>query len=347
MSSEIAYGVLRGSEELSALAPAWGDLWRRDRSCTPFQSPEWLIPWWHSFGNGKLRALTIRQDGALIGFAPFYLYCGDGDADRRLLMLGVGTTDYLDGVFSPSCQTKHIQTALNLLCEDEDWDALDASQLRPGSKLLEAARSSTTPYRVFETERCSRMSAARISSLPQKIRRNVMYYRNRAARRGTLELRTSSATDCIASFDLLVWLHTERWRQRGEAGVLADDRVEAWHREALPLLARSGILRIATLWLDCEAIGIIYSLVDPADHPDRNQYFYLTGYSTRHSDLRPGTLSIAMTLESAFEDGVKVIDMLRGDEEYKKLWHLERHQTYGFSLRKPAKTNAREADKAA
>lgn len=347
MSSGVAYGVLRDAEELAAFAPAWGNLWRRDQSCTPFQSPEWLIPWWHAFGNGELRALTIRQDGVLIGFAPFYLYCGDGKTDRRLLMLGVGTTDYLDGVFSPACQTKHIRSALNLLCESEDWDILDVSQLRQGSKLLEAARSSAASYGVFQTEHCSRMNAARIADLPQKIRRNVMYYRNRAARSGALELRTSDAADCINSFDLLTRLHTDRWRQRGGAGVLADARVQVWHREALPLLARNGILRFSTLWLNREPIGIIYSLVDPADHPDRCQYFYLTGYSTKHSDLRPGTLSIAMTTESAFEDEVKMIDMLRGEEEYKRLWHLKRYPTYGFSFRRSTKSKVGEDDMAA
>jgi hypothetical protein len=28
---------------------------------------------------------------------------------------------------------------------------------------------------------------------------------------------------------------------------------------------------------------------------------------------------------------VQTIDMLRGDEEYKKLWHTERAETFGFA----------------
>lgn len=341
MSSGVVYRVLRATGELEALTPAWRELCNHDRNCTPFQSPEWLIPWWHHFGNGKLRAVTITQNGGLIGLLPFYVYCRDNDSDRRLLLLGVGTTDYLDGVFAPGCNDEHIRIALNRLCDDRDWDVLDGSQLQRGSKLIEAVRDSSEQYSVFETEVCSRMAATRISDLPQKIRRNVMYYRNRATRCDALELTLADAATCRESFDMLVELHTERWRERGCAGVLADPRVQGWHREALPLLARSGILRLYTLRLGGETIGIIYSLVDPVERPNRAQYFYLTGYSTNHSDLRPGTLSIAMAIEHAFNDGVQTIDMLRGEEEYKKLWHMERQSTYGFSLPSSAIAKAR------
>lgn len=349
MSSGVALGMIRTADELEALRPAWQDLWHRDQSSTPFQSPEWLIPWWHSFGSEELRAVTISHNGDLIGFLPFYLYHGVDETDRRLLQLGVGTTDYLDGVFAPACQEVHIRMALHLLWEDEDWNVLNVSQLRRGSKLLEAIGRDGDGHRICETESCSRMSAVRISELPQKIRRNVMYYRNRASRQGVLDLALADATACAESFDLLVSLHTERWRERGSSGVLADTRVQAWHREALPLLARSGILRLYTLRLRGEAIGIIYSLIDPADRTNRAQYFYLTGYSTRHSDLRPGTISIAMAVDHGFNDGARAIDMLRGDEEYKRLWHLERHPTYGFSIQRSvaAKTSLSEANRAA
>jgi len=43
-----------------------------------------------------------------------------------------------------------------------------------------------------------------------------------------------------------------------------------------------------------------------------------------HSDLRPGTVLIALATEHAAREGVRTIDMLRGDEGYKKFWHMER-----------------------
>jgi len=49
-----------------------------------------------------------------------------------------------------------------------------------------------------------------------------------------------------------------------------------------------------------------------------------------HSDLRPGTVLIALATEHAAREGVRTIDMLRGDEGYKKFWHMERTPTLGF-----------------
>ena len=131
-------------------------------------------------------------------------------------------------------------------------------------------------------------------------------------------------------FDALVRLHTERWRDRGEPGVFADARMVRWHRETILWLERLGLLRLYSLRLNGGIIAAYYSLIDPLSRNGRTQYLYLPAYSIQHSDLRPGTLLTAMTVEHAAQSGVETIDMLRGDEEYKKLWHTERTPTSGF-----------------
>lgn len=319
------YRVLRTGAELEAIAGQWSELWRSDPHATPFQSPEWLLPWWHHFGD-NLRAVAIFQDGALIGLLPFYAYREPVSGSRRLMLLGVGTSDYLDGIFAPACTVAQAGAGLARLWEDESWDWLSVTQLRLCSKLLQAA-DACGPGR---GESCSRMPASPMAGLPQKIRRNAMYYRNRALRKGELCLETASAANLQDTFAALERLHTERWQNRGESGVLADPRVLAWHREALPLLERCGTLRLCTLRLADEIIGVLYSLIDPPWRSSRTQYVYVPGYSTRHAELRPGTLLLALAMEHAAGEGVETIDLLRGDEDYKKLWHPVREATYGF-----------------
>lgn len=176
------------------------------------------------------------------------------------------------------------------------------------------------------------MRAVTMADLPVKIRRNAMYYRNRAMRRGLLELTVADSTNWEETFDALTLLHTKRWQSSGEPGVLADSKVLAWHREALPLLQASGILRLCSLRLNGEIIGVLYSLIDPPPHSARTQYFYLTAFSREHADLRPGTLLLGFAIEHAALEGVQIVDMLRGDEPYKKIWHVESIPTYAFSL---------------
>jgi CelD/BcsL family acetyltransferase involved in cellulose biosynthesis len=44
-----------------------------------------------------------------------------------------------------------------------------------------------------------------------------------------------------------------------------------------------------------------------------------------------------LAVEHAAHEGVQTIDMLRGNEEYKKLWHTERVATFGFMRKRSAR----------
>ena len=162
----------------------------------------------------------------------------------------------------------------------------------------------------------------------------MRYFRNAAIGHGKLELTVAGADDCRQAFDLLVRFHTDRWQQAGESGVLADPAVLAWHREALPLLAGHGLLRLATLRLDGESIAVLYALIDPPSRAGRTQFFYLMGFSIEHAELHPGTLLTALAIEHAAAEGVQTIDMLRGGESYKQFWHVTPIPTYGFAMRR-------------
>ncbi len=52
-----AFGLLSLERlgDLDALRREWRLLWQRCPTATPFQSPDWLIPWWRRYGDGRLR----------------------------------------------------------------------------------------------------------------------------------------------------------------------------------------------------------------------------------------------------------------------------------------------------
>jgi CelD/BcsL family acetyltransferase involved in cellulose biosynthesis len=41
---------------------------------TPFQHPDWLLPWWRHIGGGVLFVIAIQDGGEL---APFYVHADD------------------------------------------------------------------------------------------------------------------------------------------------------------------------------------------------------------------------------------------------------------------------------
>lgn len=322
--------VLRTTGELEAFQPEWRRLWGQDPNATPFQHPDWLLPWWRQFGGSDLWGIVARRSGEPVAFLPFYRYSERRSGERQLLLLGVGTSDYLDGIFAPGCAMADVLTALEMLRDEGGWDVMIAGQLRPPSMLLHALQKRERP---FLSVPCRRMPASRIPELPAAIRRNVMYYRNRAMRCGSLELKIADSSTWPECFNALVRLHTADWRRRGLPGVLADPRVLAWHREAIPRLQTGGLLRLYSLHLNREAIAVAYSLADPPGRAERALYYYLPSYSLDHANLRPGTLLLALAMENAAQEGIQWVDLLRGDEAYKTLWHAEARATYGFALR--------------
>src|SRR5581483_2627966 len=160
MPDSVQYTLLRTTKALRAFAPQWTALWQQDQDATPFQRPEWLLPWWHQFHGSELRAVTITKDGTLLGFLPFYLYQEPRTRERQLLPLGVGTTDYLNGVFAPDCMVSQIRRGIEMVCAEDGWDTLYASDLPLHSKLAQALESLAEPEERFASEGWSRMDRA-------------------------------------------------------------------------------------------------------------------------------------------------------------------------------------------
>jgi CelD/BcsL family acetyltransferase involved in cellulose biosynthesis len=337
MRESLELHLLRTTDDLRNFAPQWRSLWCGDPAATPFQTAEWLLPWWGQFSSDDLRAAVLMRSGRSIGFLPIYVYREPATGERKIMPLGVGTTDYLDGVFLPECSSDDIRHAVELILESGGWDTLVLPQIRPESKLACALQQMESQgMQRAQAEFCSRMPPVTIEQLPPKIRHNAMYYANRARRQGRLELTVADSSDWAEAFDELVQLHTDRWKQRGETGVLADPRVLDWHRAALPKLQQNGVLRLCRLRLQDRTIGVLYSLIDPPQRIPRTQYVYLTAYSADHAELSPGTLLLAETIQLASHEGVAKIDMLRGQEAYKSLWHMDRVPTFAFTLRATA-----------
>src|SRR5579883_949876 len=124
-------------EELEALRPEWSELWARCASATPFQSPEWLIPWWKHIGEGDLWTLALRDQGRLVGLAPFYVYTQADSGEREVFPIGIATTDYLDALLAPGYERRGMREIFaHLDAARDQWDACYLPELRPGSPLL-------------------------------------------------------------------------------------------------------------------------------------------------------------------------------------------------------------------
>jgi CelD/BcsL family acetyltransferase involved in cellulose biosynthesis len=319
MSAEITWRNIEHAAELAALEPQWWALWRRCPAATPFQSPAWLLPWWDAFAPGELATLAGFDGTRLVALAP--LYRETDPRGRRLLPLGISLSDFQD-ILVQGGDEEAICAALAGRLSDSAmaWDSLIFTELRADAQALRlrappkcesfAERSSACPVLMLP-ETIDALPAA----LPKRTRRSLQGARNRAARRGPVEILAATETSVLAMFDKLTWLHGKRWQERGEPGLLADAHVQQFHRAALPKLSRAGLLRMWELRIGGETAGVYYGF-----HHRARVYYYLMGFDPTYEFESPGALLIAHAIERAVREGAREFHFLRGQEAYKYRW---------------------------
>lgn len=323
---------LTNTNALLCLAEEWTGLWSSDPHATPFQHPAWLLPWWRQFGpDGELQALVVRERSSreLLALLPTYVYLQPDTQLRQLLLMGAGTTDYLDGIWKDGSQTTAEVALAHLLREREQWDTFTLHQLRAGSRLVTAG--TTLGLNLSHAEPCATLDLQK--PLPSKIRLNLNRFRRRAEAQGPLCCELCDSPDeVLATFRSLVAFHAQRWRNKGETAVLSDERVLAHHQESLPLLAAAGLLRLFRLSLAGEVIGVLYGLADASHVSERRLYLYLVGFDERFADVSPGSLLLHEAWLHAQRNGFRKVDLLRGGETYKQLWGAGFEPTFAIEL---------------
>jgi glycosyltransferase involved in cell wall biosynthesis/CelD/BcsL family acetyltransferase involved in cellulose biosynthesis len=304
---------------LERLEREWSDLVGRCATATPFQRPEWLLPWTRRFGAAALSTLVLRRDGDLVGLAPFQLARVDGT--RVVSFLGRGITDHLDVVLDDALRREASAAVLAHLAERRDaWDVVSLDELASDSALLEVeapaglarevhdasvAPSLRLPGRVDDLER----------TMPQSFARDLRRVRGLAARQGGMMFDSAAGADPEPGLEVLFRLHGARWSSLGGHGVLADAEVRAFHLEAARLFRDRGLLRLYTLWIRGDAAAAYYGFLDRG-----KAYAYLQGFDPRFRPLSAGTQVVGHAIEEAIREGALEFDFLRGTEPYKYRW---------------------------
>jgi CelD/BcsL family acetyltransferase involved in cellulose biosynthesis len=289
----------------------WRNLAESAQGVTPFQYPEWILPWYEVWAADRVHLLTARDDrGALRAVVPMVIHEG------RLELAGGGVGDYLAPVVADPAQVPALDDALSrvglpIRFNDVPVDAVWVSAVRNTSrwKILTSSPCPVAPL--------SESSSTWRRSLPPGLRRNLRRYWQRLSDEANARFETIARDErrAPAAVQALVGLHTSRWHERGLPGVLNDDRVRRFHTLAAPPLMRSGLLRLHLLYAGSDVIGAQDVLVRGS-----RAYSYLGGFDPSWNAYSPGTLLMAYAIEQAIGEGCTEFDFLRGREAYKYKW---------------------------
>lgn len=325
--SRIASRLLHSPAEFQAMHAEWKDLFLRCPEATPFQQPSWLLCWVEAFHPRDLIGIEVREGSRLIGLAPLLIYPREGE--RVLAFAGGGVSDYLDSVAEPGSEQLVIERVLDAVQNIPNWTVLDLTDLSVNSALLRSAlgREHTQKHDVCYVLSLPQTTQQLVDSLTKRQWSNLRNARSRTQRGGEAKVELATATNCSEFFDDLVRLHTIRWNELDQNGVLSDSRLLDFHRGVAPALLKDGLLRLYRMRLNERTIAAIYSFF----HRE-TVFCYLQGFDPKFSHLSPGTQLMFAVIEDAVRLGMRRFDFLRGEEGYKLHWRPQGEPTYRIEV---------------
>ncbi len=291
-----------GSEaELRDLVPEWTALWRRAPGATPFQSPAWLVAWWRHFGTGAPRVLTAKIGDGLAGVLPLYELREPGV--RKLLPIGIGLSDYIDALVDPAWPEVG-EAMLAAIADIPDWDECHLPDLPEGGVLHGARGPAGLVEERMDGVPCPVLAlpedaAALATVVPRKTLRDTRQAALRAEAAGGARIAAADGDTLAPMLDDLFRLHEARWLSRGEAGVLTDPAVRAFHRDAARALDAEGALRLYRMRIGETVAALYYGFAWRG-----RAYAYIGGFAPEMPRFSPGALILRHAIGEAISGGV-------------------------------------------
>jgi CelD/BcsL family acetyltransferase involved in cellulose biosynthesis len=356
--------------DLLPIASEWGALCDEARAGNVFLSPDWLVPWWKQFGEGReVCSIAIRDGERLIGFLPLLRekVRAGGLSVTRVAFLGDSATgcDYLDILAVPGREGEVREAVLRAL-GDLEWDVCDLDGLwreSPTALLLAQRFPSIRPISAAAAGLAgpdvavARDSRLRFVCPHIPLTGTWQEFLAGLGRRENLRRRekwlfqkpgvfievAKTEAEARQAVEVFLELHRARWSVEGGSDGLCDGRHESFHREAVQRLARRGWLRLYTLYAARRPVASVYGIVRGGSF-----LYYQSGYDPGWAQKSVGLVLLARTVQDAFADKLEDFDFLRGNEAYKAEWARSQRWTIQVRLFRGARGRvARVASEAA
>jgi CelD/BcsL family acetyltransferase involved in cellulose biosynthesis len=325
--------VCQLSAEPDDFQARWSKLAASCPYATVFQTPEWLVTWWHFIGNNRpfrsLYIIAIYEGDSLIGIAPLVSSGWYGLPIRRFSFMGAGSSDYGDFLAQSGREREVCNAVYSHIASLSGQALLDLREAREGGMVRTFKPEISSPLRFSEwqLEPCPCIDLPTSDSpdenwtkllkvYSKKARANINYY-DRALGK-TFEVTHSLAGDDASiesAFSSLYDLHARRWNERWLPGVFANKGVQRFHIEAGKSLQKLGALRLRCITLDGVCVAVLYCFAF-----NGRTCYYQGGFEPELSKYSLGSVLIARALRGAIDEGHPLFDFLRGNEDYKRRW---------------------------
>jgi CelD/BcsL family acetyltransferase involved in cellulose biosynthesis len=344
--------IIETDAEFAALADTWEATQADAVTTSVFGGFDWQHLWWRTYGEGKkdkrdkqLKLLVATEGDAVVGLLALHIQTVPilRVPVRLLRFVGTGGDTYPDDL-GPVLARGHEAATARALADAAvrlpGWDVLLLTDLDPAcpfTKAIEtAARAGRLDVLTGQAERIAYIDLpatfeAWLQTLHGDRRYRIRKIRKKAnAAHPTRFFVFDDPATLDQGIDKLIALHHKRWKSIGQAHAFATPEYVEFHRAVMAACLRKNRLRLYALELGGQVVAMYYFY----KFRDR-VYLMQSGFDPDFSDVKPGQVLLGYIIESAINEGHKVLDFLKGDHRYKEeLAGGERETLYvtGFRL---------------
>lgn len=323
--------VVATAEEFYPLGDRYRLLAEKCQNVTPPMRWEWLRSWMEVNGElareGGLAVLFAVQAWGPIGVLPWYVKGNGRIKPWWLGMIGIGEErgaevypEFLDLLALPG----HEEDVLRVISEwieiNAGGDVYDSGLVADSALILRLPPFADAPgYMRMRREYPSPYAdlSGGFEDYLKRLSSNARQQYRRLMRQGDAAgLRfeeAQSPTEVDQFLEELFTLHQSGWKQRGERGAFADERVRKFYRSISQAMHPRGLMTITRLRTAQSATAA----VQIGFRAGEAFHFYQSGMDSSLPELRPGILLHLHTMQFLAARGVTSYEFLAGESDYK------------------------------
>lgn len=297
------YEIVREPRRFLAISDAWRDLWQRSGAGI-FQCHTWIAAGW----SGDLNIGLAWENERLLAVLPLAIRRRSGL--RVLEWAGQQFSDYCDGI-AESQHSVLLQYLWDRTYMAGGFDLIWLKQMTTDAKFQPLDK--LWPTKDICLQLCNRgqwtSGEAWFRSLNKKARNDHLRGRRILEQQGRLVFRQATGAEIDAILDWSV-SHKQDWVKRNR---LHSTLLEA---NALHGLVRAleslGALRLFVLECDGQLAAVSVNIVQ-----HHTMLAFFATYDPTYERGSPGIILMTEYTKWAFDNDIRVIDYLRGEEAYK------------------------------
>jgi CelD/BcsL family acetyltransferase involved in cellulose biosynthesis len=299
-SSELVAGWERLADELDA---------------SPFLHPGFVIAWWRAFGHAPLQAAVARREGRIVGLLPLVARRGviGSPANWHMAETGVLAEDEQTAAALAHAvlAERPRRVAFAFVERDSSWAAtLRQAIAEAGWPSIERSLQNA-PFVELDGD-----WEAFEQALPARERKEQRRRARRLSEQGRVWLDVDDGSERLeARLEELVRVEGLGWKGEQGTAIGSQPATLQFYGDVARWAAARGCLRLQALRLDDAPIAVAFAL-----ELHGVQYSLKIGYDPAHRSAGPGVAMMREVVRRAFEDGIRGIELLGGEDRHKALW---------------------------